>query len=111
LEHSLSAEPIRAQLYNSDEAIALGIVARAHAPVLALCRKLVAAGYDPATPLHAYRGAKLALRVRSIGEGARLVIRGDGTGYRLAPSPSEGLSEADRADSVRFKARAIHRAR
>jgi hypothetical protein len=41
-------------------------------PVLALCRKLIAAGYDPALPLHAYRGDTLALKVCSIGEGAHL---------------------------------------
>jgi hypothetical protein len=39
---------------------------------LALCRKLIAAGYDPTLPLHAYRGDTLALKVCSIGEGAHL---------------------------------------
>jgi hypothetical protein len=37
------------------------------AVVCALCRRLVEAGHDPATPLEIYRGATLALRVRSIG--------------------------------------------
>jgi hypothetical protein len=35
---------------------ALGITAHGSAPVLALCRKLVEAGHDPATPLEAWRG-------------------------------------------------------
>jgi hypothetical protein len=42
--------------------------------VLALCRALVEAGHDPATPLEAYRGSTLCLRVRSIGEGAKLTV-------------------------------------
>jgi hypothetical protein len=33
--------------------------------VLALCRKLIEAGCDPGRGLHAFRGAMLALRVRS----------------------------------------------
>jgi hypothetical protein len=41
---------------------------------LALCRKLIAAGFDPSRPLCAYRGAVLCLRVRSIGEGAQLIV-------------------------------------
>jgi hypothetical protein len=44
------------------------------APVLELCRKLVRAGYDPGRPLEVYRGDVLCLRVRSIGEGAKLFI-------------------------------------
>ena len=48
---------------------------RAAAPVLAMCRKLLAAGHDPARPLHAYRGDTLALKVRSIGEGAKLTVK------------------------------------
>jgi hypothetical protein len=35
-----------------------------------LCRKLVAAGHDPATVMHVYRGQTLALKVRAIGEAA-----------------------------------------
>lgn len=45
-----------------------------HAPVLALCRALIEAGHDPSTPLEAYRGTTLCLKVRSIGEGARLTV-------------------------------------
>jgi hypothetical protein len=55
---------------------------RAAAPTLALCRELVEAGHDPASQLHVYRNGGLALRVRSIGEAARLSIRGDGVGFR-----------------------------
>jgi hypothetical protein len=46
-----------------------------NAPVLALCRALIEAGHDPNTPLEAYRGATLCLRVRSIGEGAKLTVK------------------------------------
>ena len=56
---------------------------RGHAPVLTLCRKLIAARYDPATRLECYRGDVLALTVRSIGEAAKLVV--DEKGLRFAP--------------------------
>ena len=71
---------IRAEVTGSDTATALGITAKAPAAVLALCRALVDADYDPATPLNAYRGDMLCLRVRSIGEAADLEINGGGTG-------------------------------
>jgi hypothetical protein len=45
-----------------------------------MCRKLIAAGHDPATPLEAYRGPILCLRVRSIGEGAKLTVKTMGNG-------------------------------
>ncbi len=64
--------PIRAALIGGDHCAALGFVARGSVPVLALCRKLIAAGYDPALPLHAYRGDTLALKVCSRGEGGHL---------------------------------------
>jgi hypothetical protein len=70
---------IRAELTGSEVASACGLTVRSSSPVLALCRKLVAAGYDPATRLEAYRGKVLCLKVRSIGEAALLEI-GD-TGF------------------------------
>jgi len=69
--------PIRATLIGSDHCEVDGIVARGHAPVLGLCRALLAAGYDPRRPLHAYRGDTLALTIQSIGEGARLTVEDD----------------------------------
>jgi hypothetical protein len=79
-------KPIRAQLAG-DICTALGVTAKSSSPVLALCRKLVDAGHDPATPLEAYRGDTLALRVRSIGEAAKLEVNSGGTGFRLATKP------------------------
>jgi hypothetical protein len=66
---------IRIGLVGNDTATAAGLTVVAHSPVLAMCRRLVAAGDDPATPLEAYRGPMLCLRVRSIGEGAALTVR------------------------------------
>jgi hypothetical protein len=66
--------PIRATLTGSRRCEAEGKSACSSAPVLALCRLLVAAGREPTTPLEAYRDDVLALRVRSIGEGARLTV-------------------------------------
>ena len=66
---------IRADLIGGRTCSALGITATGHAPVLSLCRRLVAAGHDPDSPLEAYRGTMLCLRVRSIGEAAKLTVK------------------------------------
>jgi hypothetical protein len=50
--------PIRATLIGCDQCEAEGHTVRARAPVLAMCRELVAAGYDPAKPLEAYRAER-----------------------------------------------------
>jgi hypothetical protein len=50
-------------------------------PILDACRKLVHFGVDPKTPLHCFRNGRLAVTVRSIGEGARLEINGNGIGF------------------------------
>ena len=78
---------VRAELFGSDTARACGITGRGNAPVLDLCRKLVAAGHDPDQPLEAFRGDVLCLIVRSIGGAAALEINGAGTGFRPAREP------------------------
>src|SRR5262249_35177498 len=91
--------PIRAQLA-SDICTALGITAKADAPVLALCRKLVDAGHDPATPLEVYRGDMLALRVKPSGRGAQRQATGTpppvftGEGKRRIAPPLHSFREA-----------------
>src|SRR5262249_62240646 len=80
------AHHIRAAL-SGDTCTALGITAQSPSPVLMLCRQLVEAGHDPATPLDAYRGETLALHVRSIGEAAGLEVNGEGTGFRPRSQP------------------------
>jgi hypothetical protein len=54
----------------------------------------MAAGLNPDQAMEVYRGATLALRVRSIGEAAGLEINAEGTGFRPARKP-------DAAPSVR----------
>ena len=73
----VEAKAIFAELIGSNTCTAAGVTVVDHAPVLASCRVLVTAGHDPNRPLHAYRGDVLCLRVRSIGEGARLTIEDD----------------------------------
>src|SRR5262245_50761601 len=55
-------------------AVGLGLGAWGSAPCLALCRKLIAHGVPPETPLAVYRGEVLALRIRTVGEGAQLTV-------------------------------------
>jgi hypothetical protein len=74
-------QTIRAELAWSDTATALGIVAHNSSPLIALCRKLVEAGHDPATPLEAWRASTFCVRVRSIGETAELAVNSKGTSF------------------------------
>ena len=76
-------DTLRAEITGDDRATCNGLEAQHNAPVLALCRKLIAAGHDPVTALEAYRGDVLCLRVRSIGEAARLTVEETGTGPRF----------------------------
>jgi hypothetical protein len=79
--HAPYAPPVRAELIGSNRCTAPGVEASGSAPVLDLCRKLLAAGCDPALALEAYRSGTLCLHVRSIGEGARLRVATHGVGF------------------------------
>ena len=74
-QKSNSTQAIRADLIGCDTCTAGDITAAGHAPVLALCRALLAAGLDPDQALEVFRGATLALRVHRIGEAAKLTVR------------------------------------
>jgi hypothetical protein len=50
--------PIRAELFGFNHCEVEDHTAIAAAPVLAMCRTLIAAGYDPDRPLHAYRALR-----------------------------------------------------
>jgi hypothetical protein len=65
---------IVAQLTGSNRCDAEGLTVAGNAPVLGMCRKLLEAGFDPATPLKAYRGETLCLTVSSIGWGAKYTV-------------------------------------
>jgi hypothetical protein len=65
---------IRAELIGSDQCTAGEITACGPAPILKLCRKLIAAGVDPDTRLVVYRGALACIIVNSIGEAAGLTV-------------------------------------
>jgi hypothetical protein len=72
---------LRADLIGTDAYSAAGITTTGNAPVLVLYRRLLADGHDPATRLEVYRGATLALIVRSIGEAAQLEINSKGSDF------------------------------
>src|SRR5262245_21055302 len=74
----LSSDSIAWLSSASSIAVAVG------SPVLALSRKLVGLGVDPATGLECYRGEMHCLTVRSIGEAATLQIGSHGSGFRRA---------------------------
>jgi hypothetical protein len=97
---SPATQALRAVIIGSNQAEANGVTARGHAPVLALCRKLIEAGHDPNTPIEAYRGATLCLRVRSLGEGARLTVKDGSDGkprfatFHPGPNGAPGIATA-----------------
>jgi hypothetical protein len=93
---------IRALLIGSSRCDAAGFTVRGRAPVTKLCRILLEAGYDPGRPLHAYRGDVLSLRVRTIGEGARLTVKTAGNGQ-----PVFALAEGAAAPPVRKTTRQV----
>jgi hypothetical protein len=72
---------MRAYLTGATTCTAAGISVTNSTPVLSLCRRLLEAGHDPATRLEVYRGATLALTIRSIGEAAELEINSKGTDF------------------------------
>jgi len=87
---SSKPEPIRATLSGSETCTAIGLAVRDVAPVLKLCRVLIEVGYDPATPLLAYRGDTLCLKVRAIGEAAELEPSPRGGGFVRRPDVRAG---------------------
>lgn len=66
---------VRAEIVGDDTCTVGNITVRAAAPTLAMCRRLVADGFDPGRTLHAYRGDVLCLTVRSIGAAAKLTVK------------------------------------
>jgi hypothetical protein len=76
-QQQFAQAPIRVTLIGFDRCEAAGIGVRGYTAVLDLCRELVAAGFDSACPLEAWRGQTLCMRVCSIGEGARLTVADD----------------------------------
>jgi hypothetical protein len=88
-------QPLSAELTGSHTCTAAGIAARTSAPVLALCRELLATGLDADRAMEVFRNGTLALRIRSIGEAAGLEINAEGTGFRPARQP-------DAAPPMRF---------
>jgi hypothetical protein len=76
-----AAQAICAELSGDDQCRALGIVAISPSPVLLLCRKLIATGVDPATPIEVWRHDVPCLSVRSLGEAAGLRVNSAGTGF------------------------------
>jgi hypothetical protein len=90
---------IAARLTGSHRCEALGIVATGHAPVLMLCRELLAGGVDPDAEVTVYRNGILSPRVQSVSAGARLTVEDGATGvprFRLARPPRRGAASPAR---------------
>jgi hypothetical protein len=92
--HRIARRKIRAELIGSDECTAAGLTISGRAPVLALCRQLIADGYDPGLSLEVWRGPVLCLRVRSIGEAAQLRVATHGGGFERSRACAAGCTAA-----------------
>jgi hypothetical protein len=95
-----NAAAIRVELIGADRRSAGDLTAVGHAPVLALCRMLIEAGQDPASPLYAYRGNILCLWVRSIGETTALEINAKGTAFVARRAVRTGSPVRGKRDRV-----------
>jgi hypothetical protein len=85
---------IHAELTGDDTAICGDITAKSFTPVIRLCQLLLDAGHEPSARLHVYRGSTLTLTVKSIGDGAQLVVKGTGFRRTLPVVSSPGLVPA-----------------
>jgi hypothetical protein len=94
-----SCNTVRADLIGSDTCSGAGITATGAAPVLALCRQLLAAGLDPDAALAVYRTGTLAIHVRSLREGSRLSVKTAGNGAPIFTV--DGACEGATASPVR----------
>jgi hypothetical protein len=65
---------ISARIIGSDRCEALGITVRSATPIMAMCRRLLSVGHDPASSLRVYHGNTLALTVSSIDWGAKHTV-------------------------------------
>jgi hypothetical protein len=94
--------PLYAELTGDNFASLGEIVVRGRTPVLSLCRELLAQGVDPDQALEVYRRGVLALKVRSIGEGAKLTVEESSDGRprfrKFRPWGSEGSPPSAKND-------------
>jgi hypothetical protein len=88
------ARLLRGEL-GSDWARCSGITVTSPSPATELCRRLVAAGHHPDVRLELFRGAVLALRIRSIGAAAKLLPMGTGfTAWQPGRGPGKKRNAA-----------------
>jgi hypothetical protein len=74
MRHPTRKQDIIAAVEGSDLCHAAGYTVQDSSPILAMCRLLVQAGFDPQRPLLAFRGAELAMRIKSIEYGAHYAV-------------------------------------
>lgn len=103
------ARIITAEFTGIDTCTGAGITAHGSAAALTFCREAIAAGLDPDRALEVYRNGVLALRIRSIAEGAALTVaESDGPPRfrRYRPYPSEHRRTA--GSPIIMRARPLH---
>ena len=99
-ETRIPKQVVRAELSGDGECRADGVTVRSATPILSLCRRLIADGVHPDQRLVAYRGETLCVVVRSIANGARLLLNGKGTGFKRCRVPV-GIAQPVRSNARR----------
>jgi hypothetical protein len=79
-------ETIVGELHGSNRVTCGDVSLCSPSPAILLCRQSLARGIDSNTSLALYRDNVLALRIRSIGEGANLEVSGTGVGFIRRPA-------------------------
>jgi hypothetical protein len=94
---------IVAHLNGSRTCTAAGVTTRGATPVLGLCRQLLIARLDPDARLEVHRVGMVALRVRSLREGARLIVKTAGNGAPIfaVNAPPRGAGASSITQSAR----------
>src|SRR6516162_5318194 len=95
--------PVVCRIINSNCCEIDDLVVKHNAPILAMCRKLIEAGYDQDRPLEAYRGDTLCLRISSVGYGAKWTVEDNRVGTPTHARWRDRVASTGRASPMRPK--------
>jgi hypothetical protein len=95
--------PVVCPIINSDRCEIDDLVVKHNAPVLAMCRKLIEAGYDQDRPLETYRGDTLRLRISSVCYGAKWTVEDNRVRTPTHARSWDRVASTGRASPVRPK--------
>jgi hypothetical protein len=99
-----TAPPIIGCLIGNDTCEVEGLKVTGYSPALLACRELLRQGVSPDRTLELYRNGILAIRIRSIGEGASYTVKDNRFGvptFHRCQSAALGAARGSRIDDDR----------